>query len=558
MDQRDMSRFRFGRMMCASYESVQQWKRELNEIKIWLMVTTDKCTRITNENDDDYYNFISPYFKGTRTEWKPIKFTTGRKGNKSDCAEFELGYPVFMRKAKEILAPYMEQDVEFLPIMHDEHELFMVKVNRVQDFVDMSNPVQRRINYGFFSDYVHIHPEKIDENVHIFRKPQRSTSFIYVSDVLKQAVEANKLKGFHFVEIWDTDNTEDAEKERLKRYDIYYEGLSSRERVSFHDAWRMVSHEGKIVRNNNKMIRNSEGVILIGEIFADETVSWIDPTYIAPLYFDLQWIVYEGSESDRSMQEYFAELSFEANGPGGNPVAIPDKALEAIIRRELQLYKDELTDTNLLKLIQLSPGHGDASPASLRGLEFAKNLMTLSVGSHPQFDLKELTHIPESVQSLAMRNCGLSDITIMGDLTLPIISRLYLEDNSIDNLCAFMKFSATLKHINVGSNQIKSILPLNELRQLDYICISNNPVTNISELELPKLRYLYIDGIQTEDWSFLSKNFPALEYVSISDEGMTEGAAKSLKEVIKRKLFTVYWSKSESGDGQLYNRKFIK
>lgn len=532
-------------------------QKELNEIKIWLMVTTDRCTRVEMENHDEYSNSIDPYFKGINKEWLPVKLVTRRKGNKSDCAEFTWGYPVFMRTAKEVLAPIIGQDVEFLPVIHEEHELFLVKVNRVQDIVDMSNPVERRINYGFFSDFVHIHPEKVEEDAHIFRVPQR-TSYVYVSDFFKQAVETNKLKGFQFIEIWDTNHTEDVRKERLKRFDIYYEGLSLREKVSFHEAWSMVSKEGKMVRNNNKIIKKSEGAILIGEIFANETVRWVDPTYIAPLYMDLQWIVYGENESERIVQEYFSELSFEVNGPKGNPVIIPDKILEAIIRKELQLYKDDLTETSLQKLIKVSPMYGKEPPASLRGLEFAKNLMMLSIDNQSNFDLKELRHLPDSLQSLAMRNCGLSDITMMQDLTLPKISSLYLGDNNIDDLSPLIKFSSTIDHINLESNRINSILPLNELQLLKYILVRNNPVTDISELKLPKLRYLYIDGIQTEDWSFLLTNFPALEYVSISDEGMTTASANSLREVIKGKQFTVSWSKSATGDFKLYNKKIKK
>lgn len=72
---------------------------------------------------------------------------------------------------------------------------------------------------------------------------------------------------------------------------------------------------------------------------------------------------------------------------------------------------------------------------------------------------------------------------------------------------------------------------------LDCVILNNNPFYNINELKLPNLRGLYIEGIQTEDWTFLLTNFPALEYVLMSDERMTASSKKSMKEIIKKKDF---------------------
>jgi hypothetical protein len=523
-------------------------------MKIWLLVTTEKCLKINLASFKDYKEYITSYYEGTKKEWEPVKVITIRKGNKSDCAEFTLGYPVFMRKAKDILAPLINKQAEFLPVDHDEHELYLVNVRSVLDIVDMSNPVERKIKYGYFSEFVHIHPEKIDTDVHIFKIPQHLGSRIYVSETFKNVVETNKLKGFHFVEVWDTDNSEELRKERLKQYDIYFEGSSSRNKLPYSDAWKLVSEKKIMVRNQKNIIHNKEGTILFGEIFEDESIQWIDPIYIPPLFLELEWMVYEVVEIDFLVKEYFAELSIEVNGARGTPVTFEDNVLEGIVRRHLQIYKDPLTTINLLNLRHVLPNNSDAPVNSLKGIEYAIKVKEVLILDNPSFDVNELKHIPPSLSYLGIRNCGLSSLRIFEELDFPQLSSVYFGNNSINDLSALIKFS-NLSKIDVIGNKVEDIRPLNQLPLLEVIILRNNPVRNISELRLPKLRYLYINSIQSEDWSGLISNFPALEYLSVSDEGMTDASKKVVKEIIKKKHITVAWTKPENGLAKIYNHK---
>jgi Leucine-rich repeat (LRR) protein len=146
---------------------------------------------------------------------------------------------------------------------------------------------------------------------------------------------------------------------------------------------------------------------------------------------------------------------------------------------------------------------------------------------------------------------GLKNIAIMNDLTLPELSSVCFSDNCLSDLSPLTFFSSLMR-IDVANNQIEDILPLNRLSELDCIILSNNPVKNISELHLPKLRYLYINGIDTDDWSFMLSGFPKLEYVSVSDESMTNASRKSMKDIIRSKKFAVSWTQPD-GLAKLYN-----
>ncbi|MGN4873910.1 hypothetical protein ACTFSO_19190 [Bacillus cereus group sp. MYBK120-1] len=81
---------------------------------------------------------------------------------KSDCPMFwgELGTPMISRKAKEILEPLICNNVEFLPLIHDV-------TSEVYYLINVLNTVDA-INYN-------------------------------------KAVLENNLKGFEFVEVWDSE-----------------------------------------------------------------------------------------------------------------------------------------------------------------------------------------------------------------------------------------------------------------------------------------------------------------------------------------------------------------
>ncbi|TNJ62047.1 leucine-rich repeat domain-containing protein [Paenibacillus hemerocallicola] len=522
----------------------------MRKIKIWLLVASEKSMRIELESYEQDGDRIRSYYKEEGHLWEPLKVVTKRKGNKSDYIDFMMGFPVLTVRAKKVLTPLIGSDVEFLPLLHEEHELFAVKVNRVQNFVDMTNPMERKIGYGFFSEFVHICAEKIEPEVHMFRLPQHLTTRIYVTDDFKDAVEAHKLKTFQFIKLWDTENSEEARKERLKRFDPYYKRLATRDKVSYQNAMDLLSLS-KFVRESNSILKKENGSLVIGEIFDDETVRWIDPMYIPPLFFERQWYVYENSESELVVQEYFAELSHEVNGPKGNIIIFKDKNLERMVRAHLKLFKDNLTDINMLKLRHIFPKYDDGLVASLSGMEYAKNLLEFMISNNSEFDENELKHLPDSLHSLAVIKCGLTNIEIMYDLKLPNLSSICFSDNSLTDLLP-LTFIPSLTRIDVVNNQIEDILPLNRLSELDCVILRNNPVKNIHELHLPKLRYLYIDGIQTEDWRFLLSGFPKLEYLSISHEGMTDISRKSMEDIIKSKKFVVSWTQPD-GLAKLFN-----
>ncbi|MDP4098246.1 leucine-rich repeat domain-containing protein [Paenibacillus sp. P96] len=415
--------------------------------------------------------------------------------------------------------------------------------------------MQHKISIGFFSEYIHIFPDKIDPNIHIFRIPQHHSSRVYVSDTFKSEIEKHKLKGFDFVLIWDTENLEEMRKAKLKRYDSYYERILSRPQLSFTDALQKVEQEGKLIRRDGKIFINRNSRLLYGNVGEDESIDWGELVYIPPLFFDLEWIVYEENNVELAMREYLAELSYEVNGPRGNAVHIPDKILETYFRKELQIYKEELTDLHLKNLLYVRLNKNEGPFNSLKGIEAAVNLRGLSISDTPSFNLTELDYVSGKIGSLSLNGCNLSDISYLKELKFPHLTQIYLYDNRLSNLSPLANFTG-LRSIHVSNNQIEDISSLNLIPSLDYLHIANNPIRNISDLKLPNLTYLYMENIQSEDWSGLLNNFPSLKYLQVSDEGMTEANRKTIREVIKKKFCKVSWKKVSDGLYRDYNAKF--
>ncbi len=495
--------------------------------------------RIELEAYDQDSEQIDSMLKNECPTWTPPNVLTKRKNLKSDCIEFMWGVLVISTRAKNNLTPLIGDNVEFFPLANKDQDLFIVKVNAVQDFVDMTNPVERKIGYGFFSDYVHIHPEKIDPSVHIFRLPQHARTRIYVSDEFKKTVEALKLKQFQFIRIWDTEYSESARNEKLKQYDQYYDGIAARETTSYQGALERLI-QGKLVRNNNRMMKSEDGKLFIGEIFDNGTEQWIHPTYIPPLFMELTWIVYDTADDNQWIHEYFAELSREVNHAKGLAVQFTDKNLEKMVRRELQVYKDELTDLHLQKLRHVIPRYNDGIVRSLSGMKYASRLVEFLIKDNIELDPNELKHLPECLQSLSVKNCRLTDLMIMKQLILPHLDSLDIRDNQIADLEPLTAYQS-LTWLNAENNRVEDVRCINSLSKLESLGIEHNPISNIHELSLPALRHLNIEGITCEDWSFLLEALPSLRVLFVSDETMTHASKKSLRKVIKAKKFEVHW-----------------
>ena len=122
----------------------------------------------------------------------------------SDAPGFIL--PVFSRRALDYLKPLIAPHVEVLPLSFDEGEFFAINVITVLDAVDYQNSVYKTFRDGkrIMSFKKYAFHESIVAGVPIFKISDERVRYAFVSDEFKQIVEQNKLTGFVFRLVWES------------------------------------------------------------------------------------------------------------------------------------------------------------------------------------------------------------------------------------------------------------------------------------------------------------------------------------------------------------------
>lgn len=140
--------------------------------------------------------------------WIPIqvvRMEPEKKLELSDAPGFTI--PVFSKKALECLYPLIKNEIEVLPLIFEEREYFGINVIKVLDAIDYEKSIYKTFRDGkrimAFKKYFFI-PDKI-KNVSIFKITDEKTRYAFVSDEFKTIVENNKLTGFKFKLVWDSE-----------------------------------------------------------------------------------------------------------------------------------------------------------------------------------------------------------------------------------------------------------------------------------------------------------------------------------------------------------------
>jgi internalin A len=146
---------------------------------------------------------------------------------------------------------------------------------------------------------------------------------------------------------------------------------------------------------------------------------------------------------------------------------MPDGNLQNAVRTALNLNADDpLTHEMMLNLQGLNaPKLGITS---LRGLEYATNLKSLSIGGNQIRNLKPLAN-------------------------LRYLTRLYMGGNRIRNISPLANL-INLKRLGMLHNQISDVSVLAGLLSLRYLRLAGNPITDTTLLaNLPKLSDIDIE-----------------------------------------------------------------
>lgn len=182
-------------------------------MKIWkLKSEVDKYNNLEPVKDfsvEEYWRFDGHELK---RGWKPLavqRMEPEKKLPLSDTPGFTI--PVFSKRALAILQPYLQDSAEILEFVFDEGDYYGINVIAVLDVVDYEKAKYINFNNSnrimVFTKYAFKECDKLKIH-HIFKIVDEPRRGPFVSEEFKEAVEKNKLTGFKFELVWDSEQSD--------------------------------------------------------------------------------------------------------------------------------------------------------------------------------------------------------------------------------------------------------------------------------------------------------------------------------------------------------------
>ncbi|MCM3039443.1 hypothetical protein M3201_06970 [Paenibacillus motobuensis] len=269
-------------------------------MKVWRWgYESDKYDSFTFPNRTEVREkYFDPYFNGTiiGDKWGEVPFETYRSRKPCDCTGIGSHIPIFGERAVEVLAPYLNSNVELLPLKHPSKAYYAINVIRFIDALDYDNSVIEYVEgHPGFIDHVHQFAFKLDaiQEYPIFKIPEFKRLSIFVTDTFKEAVEANGLKGFTFELLWDSEMNIDAEAELERQYQeaLAAAELNKGEEFSFDEAIKRMEAGESLASGPWRLQQAPDGTVRLGNLQADGSYNWIQPIFYPPVLLDLKWHV---------------------------------------------------------------------------------------------------------------------------------------------------------------------------------------------------------------------------------------------------------------------------
>lgn len=179
-------------------------------MKVW------KMWRINHKYDDlvrtEGYTVDEMYLYDGRSHkegWIPKKVKRMQPANKRLLGDLSwcTTAPVFSEEAIEKLWSLIKNDVEVLPLDFEERKFSLINVTTVLDAIDYKNAKFERFESSnrimCFDKFAF--REDVIASYNIFKIVDMPRSYVFVTDNFVSAVKKNRLKGFSFDLVWDSE-----------------------------------------------------------------------------------------------------------------------------------------------------------------------------------------------------------------------------------------------------------------------------------------------------------------------------------------------------------------
>ncbi|MCM3133647.1 hypothetical protein M3629_12690 [Paenibacillus polysaccharolyticus] len=274
-------------------------------MKIWRLSTDRSVMSITTcsknpELEKTTLKTSDSDFKGMPMlhRWESGLVLTRKKGRTKDIAHFDGLTVGFGSKTVQIVEPLLRGLVEFLPVQNNDAELCLVNTINVINALDLE-----KSDYSTFEGrltYINEYAFKTDINYSnhpIFKISQDPGSFSLVTDEFRNLILSSKLKGFEFVELWDSESSEQMQNELEQKHRALIDFVDSLpgKRFNWDEAVKLIDSGEAVANGKWKLQINDKGNFILGQLEPNGEYFWIQPTYIPPTLLEKKWHIVEKS-----------------------------------------------------------------------------------------------------------------------------------------------------------------------------------------------------------------------------------------------------------------------
>ncbi|MRN55975.1 imm11 family protein [Paenibacillus monticola] len=225
--------------------------------------------------------------------WWPIQVETLHKNTYSDFPYYLTEIPLVSEKVKRILEPYIADEVEFLPLIHEGKNIYMVNVINILDCIDWQSSEVDWFKEKYFMGFIKLrfNFSKIPNNIYLFKIKETSGTRVYITDAFKELIERNHLQGLDLSVVYDSDFTEEKEQEQQQNYEAALQAIENSKgpEFSYEEAELRVDQNKAVASGKWRMQLDDKGNFWLGDLTLELTYSWVRPVYIPPILLGYQW-----------------------------------------------------------------------------------------------------------------------------------------------------------------------------------------------------------------------------------------------------------------------------
>lgn len=232
------------------------------------------------------------------------------------------------------------------------------------------------------------------------------------------------------------------------------------------------------------------------------TVNGGDPTlssaiYKEPIHLSGNSTITAIAVSEDGMVSPRLTLSYEINN-ANEAITFADPTIEKMVRTALNRPNGKLYAAQLASVTDLSSDMAEGDIRTLKDLELLTSLNFLALYDELLIeDYSSLARLP-ALTTLTISDCALTDSAL-----------------------AHINACTQLTDLNISYNQITSLDLINELVYLEYLDASHNEISSISAINYPALTYLSLSNNWLSDLSGI-ETLKSLTGLDLSDNLITD------------------------------------